>query len=112
MDRPETTPSFRRDGFPPGPIYELQYNGRVLLYANRTIEFFRNDIPPNGEYRWHVDLVGVDIKPKRNGDFRIKIGQSIGEDIFAPATFDFPPERMPDVEAFFDAVKKEREKGQ
>lgn len=112
MKLPETSPPFRRDGFPAGPTYELQIRGQVLVYANRVVEFFRADISPTGTWRWHVDHVAVEVKPKRNGDFSVRVGMARDGGVWSPATIDVPPEHMPDVEAFFEILKKERSKGQ
>ena len=56
--------------------------------------------------------MAVEVKPKRNGDFSVRVGMARDGGVWSPATIDVPPEHMPDVEAFFEILKKERSKGQ
>ena len=109
MELPETSPPFRPEGFPAGPAYELQINGQVLVYSNRVLEFFRADITSDGAWRWHVDHVAVEVKPKRNGDFTLAVGMARDGDVWSPAKLDIPADRLDDVTAFFEILKKERQ---
>ena len=110
MKLPETSPPFRRDGFPAGPTYELQIRGQVLVYSGRVLRFFRADVSSGGDWQWHVDHVAVEVKPKRNGDFSLRVGMARDGGVWSPVTVVVPPEHMPDVEAFFEILKKERSK--
>lgn len=92
---------------------ELDIDGNQILVLNdRVVEFFRGDQPAvEGAWRWHVNHLAVEAKPKRHGGFDVKIGRDHDGRVWAQAIAEVPAERMDAVMEFFEAAKRERARG-
>ncbi|WP_072807142.1 hypothetical protein [Rhodococcoides yunnanense] len=91
--------------------YRLDENV-ILVLDHRVVEIFdATHKSVSGSPRWHVDHIGVEAKPRRNG-LRITIGARLPDDsmsyIGAQAVLDVPEDKVPEVLAFFDRAKAAR----
>jgi len=57
--------------------------------------------------RFHVRHIAVEMKPKRNGGFKLKFGLRRGGGVWTLCEADVPPEKADDVHRFFEQAKKE-----
>lgn len=91
--------------------YRLDENV-VLVLDHRVVEIFdATHKTVSGSPRWHVDHIGVEAKPRKNG-LRITIGARLPDQsmsyIGAQAVLDVPEDKVSDVLAFFDQAKAAR----
>lgn len=85
----------------------------VLVLDNRVVEIFdATHAVVSGTPRWHVNHIGVDAKPRKNGGLRITIGARLPDQslsyIGAQAVLNVPEDKVPHVLAFFDRAKEAR----
>lgn len=103
----EEAPRFVREGFEPGPMYELHLDDeQVLILNGRVVEMLRADRPIDSN-RFHVRHIAVEMKPKRDGGFKLKMGLRRGGEVWNLCEADVPPEKADDVHRFFEQAKKE-----
>ena len=92
---------------------ECQLGDTVLLVLDhRVVEIFSSDhAVVAGTPRWHVDHIGVDAKPRKDG-LRLKIGARRPDDslsyVGAQAVLDVPQIDVARVLAFFEHAKTAR----
>ena len=103
------TPGFQREGIDPGPMYELHIDPRnVIILNGRVIEILRSDLPSSDrDTRFHIRHIAVEMKPKRNGNQALKMGLRRNGGVWNLNEVEVPPEKLDDVMAFFEVVKRE-----
>jgi len=108
MDDSETqAPRYQREGISPGPMYELHLDHeQVLILNGRVVEMLRADRPIESN-RFHVRHIAVEMKPKRDGNFRLKMGLRRGDAVWNLCEATVPAEKEDDVHRFFEQAKKE-----
>lgn len=84
----------------------------VLVLDHHVVEIFDSTHAiVSGSPRWHVDHIGVDAKPRKDG-LRLKIGARLPDDslsyIGAQAVLDVPEVDVPRVLDFFERAKAVR----
>jgi hypothetical protein len=52
------------------------------------------------QWRMHVEYLGIEVKPKRNGELKIVFGHKVGNDIAPAVNVEIDAARMPEMEAF------------
>ena len=103
----DETPRYIREGFEPGPMYELHLDEiQTLVLSNRVVELCRADRPIETN-RFHVRHIAVELKPKRDGSFKLKMGLRRGDGVWNLCEADVPAEKVDDVHRFFEQAKKE-----
>jgi len=99
-------PRFNKEGFS-SPTYELHIDHEQVLVLNgRVVEYLRADRPLDSN-RFHVRHVAVETKPARRGGHKLKIGLRRDGGVWNLAEADVPDEKLQDVMAFFEIVKRE-----
>jgi len=96
----------------PGEFRELEFGGNQILVLNgRVVEYFKQtQHAVEGGWRWHVNFVAVEGKPRKDGGLDLKIGRDRDGRFWTEATAEVPPEDVDAVMGFFEAAKKERER--
>jgi len=93
--------------------FECQLGDTVLLVLDhQVVEIFDSThAVVSGSPRWHVDHIGVDAKPRKDG-LRIKMGARLPDGsmsyIGAQAVLDVPEVDVPRVLDFFERAKAAR----
>lgn len=102
-----TVPSFKRDGFT-SPSYELHIdNQQVIVLSDHVVEYLRADRPADESNRFHVKHLAVEVKPARRGGYKLNMGLRRDGGVWNLAQAEFPEEKMDEVMAFFEIVKKQ-----
>ena len=103
------TPSYRREGIESGPMYELHLDPQHVIVPNgRVIEVLRCDMPSSDQdTRFHIRHIAVELKPKRNGNHALKMGLRRDGGVWNLNEVEVTPEKLDDVMAFFEVVKRE-----
>ena len=82
---------------------------QILVLDGKVVEYFKKDQPATeGGWRFHVDHIAVEGKPRDDGGLKLKIGRERFDEVWAQATAEVPPESVDAVMEFFEAAKRER----
>lgn len=89
---------------------EVEFGGDQILQLNgRVVEYFKQDQPAvPGGWRWHVNHVAVEAKPRKDGGLKLRIGRERDGQVWAQATAEVPPGDVDAVAAFFEIAKRSR----
>lgn len=95
-----------------GKFLEVSYGGdQILILDGRVVEYFKRDQPAvEGGWRWHVNHLAVEAKPRRDGGIKLKIGRERDGGVWAQGSSEVPPEDVEKVMAFFEVAKRERDR--
>ena len=100
-------PRFDKAGFT-SPSYELHIDHQqVIVLSDHVVEYLRADRPADESNRFHIRHLAVEIKPARRQGFKLKMGLRRDGGVWNLAEADVPEDRLDDVTAFFEIVKRE-----
>ena len=79
---------------------------RAVTLDGRAVELFWRG---GGTMRWHVDHVGVEGRPRKDGGLDVHIGDRHGDDVRGGAHLEVPPEAVDSFLALFEKAKDARD---
>ncbi|MBK5232072.1 MAG: hypothetical protein JJE13_03695 [Thermoleophilia bacterium] len=90
-------------------MYELHLDPEhVLILNGKVIEMLRADQSASElTTRFHVRHIAVELKPKRDGSHRLRMGLRRDGGVWNLCDAKVPPEKLDDVQRFFEAAKRE-----